>query len=47
MAMSKPVLELLRSSGKSRKVRVVAKVSDRAGNRKTVSKAYRLGRPAK
>jgi len=47
MKISKPVLELLRSSGKARKTRITAAVSDRAGNRKTVSKAYKLGKPAK
>ena len=47
LKISKPVLDLLRRSGKARKVKVTAVVSDKAGNRRTVKKAFRLGKPAK
>jgi len=45
--ISKPVMDLLRRSGAARKVKVIAKVSDGAGNRKTVTKSFQLGRPAR
>ena len=47
MRINNPVKALLRSSAAARKVTAIAKVSDKAGNRATVRKAYGLGRPAR